>query len=253
MPWKAQEVDGKKVIVADTDGKPIWEDDSGTTMSIDWSRASNTIKNLMSESKQKRESNDQLTSKITELTTEIDTLKKDKNKDKNKDTNTQALESQFNTKLDEIKNTFESQLKQKEQELSNLLIGNKFATSQFIKEKTILPSDLAQLKFGNNFKVENGQVIPIGQDGQRVMSVKNIGETASFDEALEMQVDKYQYKDQVLKGSQHSGGDGNPSVKPIKNMFISDLKTAKDKLEFINKHGKEEFTNLVQKGKRPSK
>ena len=66
-------------------------------------------------------------------------------------------------------------------------------------------------------------------------------------------MDKYQYKDNILKGSQHSGGDGNPSVKPIKNMFISDLKTAKDKLEFINKHGKEEFTNLVQKGKRPSK
>ena len=247
MPWKVQTDDkGSKILAMDSNNQPIWEE-NGQEMAIDWSRASGTIKNLMQESKTKREANEALTTKNAELTSQIETLKNNSNNDKNNNNNDSAL---LDAKLKEMKTTFDSELLKKDAELKTLLIGNKFASSTYIKDKIISPPDLIQLRFGNNFTVENGQVFAIDNSGQKLMSNKNIGEIAGFEESIEMIVDKYQYKDQILKGTQQSGGGLNSQDGLPSNVYVSDL-SDDDKFKYMRKHGSKSYEKLLNKGNRP--
>lgn len=85
-------------------------------------------------------------------------------------------------------------------------VGGSFARSQFIAEKLAIPADLAQARFGDAFKVENGEVVAYDKAGNKLFSRSNPGEPAKFDEAFEMLVEQYPYRDQILKGTGASGG-----------------------------------------------
>jgi hypothetical protein len=91
-------------------------------------------------------------------------------------------------------------------ELSAERIGGAFKGSKFIEDKLAVPKDMIQATFGQSFKDEGGAVVGYGKDGKAIYSRVRPGEVADFDEALEIMVDAYPFKDHILKGSGASGG-----------------------------------------------
>lgn len=88
-------------------------------------------------------------------------------------------------------------------------IGGSFARSKMISEKLAIPSDLVQAKFGNSFKIEEGKVVALDSNGNKIFSRTRPGEIADFDEALEVLVDQYPHKDSILKASGATGSGAN--------------------------------------------
>lgn len=95
-------------------------------------------------------------------------------------------------------------------ELHGEKIGGAFARSKFIADKVAVPSDIVQARFGSNFKLEDGKVIAYDASGNKLFSRSKPGEPAEFEEALELLVDGYAHKDQILKGSGGSGTGKRP-------------------------------------------
>lgn len=91
-------------------------------------------------------------------------------------------------------------------QLYNEKIGGSFGRSKFIAENVALPPDMMQARFGQNFKVEDGKIIAYDQSGNKVFSRAKPGEVADFDEALELLIDAYPFKDHILKSK--GGGTG---------------------------------------------
>ena len=148
-------------------------------------------------------------------------------------------------KLDEVrtaaKKEYEARLKQYQDEfgakegklmadrealqghLNNEIIGGSFARSKFINEKLAMPMDLVQAAFGKNFKVEDGKLVAVDAQGNKMFSRNRPGELADFEEAIGTLVDQYPNRDHILKASGASGsgaaasaggaGSGNGSKK----------------------------------------
>ena len=93
-------------------------------------------------------------------------------------------------------------------------IGGAFARSKFIADKIAVPADIIESRFGKNFKLEDGQVVAYDQSGNKLYSKAKPGNPAEFDEALELLVDAYPYKDSILKGAGHSGSGKQPNGAP---------------------------------------
>lgn len=88
-------------------------------------------------------------------------------------------------------------------------IGNAFARSKVIADKLAIPADFVQAKFGNAFGVENGKIVAKA-DGQPIYSRSNPGELASFDEALEILIDRHPDKNSILRGVNQNGSGARP-------------------------------------------
>ncbi|HEJ3129468.1 TPA: hypothetical protein SL290_006283, partial [Pseudomonas aeruginosa] len=71
--------------------------------------------------------------------------------------------------------------------------------------------------------------------GNKLYSKARPGEAADFDEALEILVDQYPYRDQILKGSGHSGGGTPPGGKPSGSTAksLADCKTEAEKVAYL--------------------
>ncbi|TKR55328.1 hypothetical protein D7I39_10920 [Allopusillimonas ginsengisoli] len=107
-----------------------------------------------------------------------------------------------------------------EQQLYAEKIGGAFSRSKLIAEKFIIPADLVQARFGNAFKIEDGKTVAYDQTGNKIFSRARPGELADFDEALEVLVDQYPHKEQILKASGANGGGAgvsNGAVSPSGN------------------------------------
>lgn len=91
-------------------------------------------------------------------------------------------------------------------ELYGEKIGGAFARSKFISEKIAVPVDMVQATFGGRFSIENGKTVAKDANGQPIFSRTRHGEPADFEEALEILVDAYPHKANILKGSGASGG-----------------------------------------------
>jgi hypothetical protein len=98
------------------------------------------------------------------------------------------------------------ELGQRDQTIHGLLIGGSFKGSKLITDKFAIPADLVEARFGGNFKVEEGKVAAYDNAGNKIYSRTRPGEVADFDEALEIIVDQYAYRDNILKGSGATGG-----------------------------------------------
>jgi hypothetical protein len=96
-------------------------------------------------------------------------------------------------------------------ELYGEKIGGSFNRSKLIADKFAIPADMVQARFGQNFKVEDGKIIAYDATGNKVYSSSRPGEIAEFDEALEILVNGYPYKDQILKGANNSGSGARSS------------------------------------------
>lgn len=100
---------------------------------------------------------------------------------------------------------FKAKAETLEQQLIGERIGGAFARSKFIAEKVAIPADMVQAAFGQRFKLEDGKVVAYGADGNKVYSRTNPGNPADFEEALELLVEQYPNRAQILKGSGASG------------------------------------------------
>ena len=85
-------------------------------------------------------------------------------------------------------------------------VGGQFARSKFISDKAAVPADIMQARFGQHFKDEDGKAVAYDAAGNKIYSRSKPGEPADFDEALEILIDAYPYKDSILKGT--GGGSG---------------------------------------------
>jgi hypothetical protein len=85
-------------------------------------------------------------------------------------------------------------------------VGGSFARSKMIADKLAIPADLVQARFGEAFKVEGNDVVAYDKSGNKLFSRSNPGEVAKFDEALEILIDQYPYRDSILKSTGASGG-----------------------------------------------
>ena len=96
-----------------------------------------------------------------------------------------------------------------EQQLHAEIVGGSFARSRFIADKVAIPADMLQSKFGAHFKVENGKLSANDAAGNRIYSLERPGQDPTFDEAIEVIVNAYPSKAQILKGSGHQGSGSN--------------------------------------------
>lgn len=230
MQLQTIEVDGKTYALVQ-DGKPLFKDDKGADIAFDAPGTVATISRLNNEAKTHRQAKEAAESalKAFEGIDDADAARK-------------ALETVAGLdskslldagKVDEIKKGVEAAVEAKYQniikakdgelktvtgerdtlagDLDREVIGGAFARSAFLTEKTILTPDIAEAYFGRHFKREDGKLVAYDGNGTKIYSRANPAEPASPDEALEVLVGVYPRKDNILKGSGHSGGGAQPS------------------------------------------
>lgn len=222
--------DGKSAVINEQ-GLPIYIREDGSEVPHDAAATINTISRLNGEAKAHREAKEALEAKFKgfEGIDDPEGAKKALELAKNIDEG-KLLQA---GKVEEIKNAAKraaeeqvaaankanaEALKKAEAERDKIRdeyhsekIGGNFSRSKFISEKVAIPPDLVQARFGQNFKVENGKTIARDGNGHEIFSQAKPGELADFDEALEILVGQYPYKDQILKGANQSGSGAQHS------------------------------------------
>jgi hypothetical protein len=117
-------------------------------------------------------------------------------------------------------------------------IGGAFARSKFIAEKLAVPADIVQARFGANYKLEEGNVVAYDASGNKLYSKASPGNPASFDEALELLVDAYPYKDSILKGTGGSGSGKEPGRGGAANGAKTILRSEWDGMTHVDRAAK---------------
>lgn len=212
--------DGNAVVI---DGKPVYVHDDGKEAPFDVAGTVQTISRLNAEAKSHRERAEAAEKSlkpfegITDPVAAIKALEIVSNLDHKKLVDAGEVEKvkaeiskAFETKLSESNGKVQTL----EQQLYSEKIGGNFSRSKLIAEKLAIPADLVQAKFGQAFKVENGQIVAYDHTGNKIFSRSRPGELADFDESLEALIENYPHKDSILKGSSASGGgaSNNPSA-----------------------------------------
>lgn len=116
---------------------------------------------------------------------------------------------------DEIGKTYTAQISERDNKIAELTgtvdtmnIDKAFSSSKFVADRVAVPLDMFQDRFAKNFKREEGKLVPYDATGSKIFSAKRAGEIADFDEAVEILVNAYPYKDSILKAPD-AGGSGN--------------------------------------------
>lgn len=204
--------DGHVVV---QDGKPVYTGDDGKDIAFDAPGTVATISRLNGEAKSHRERAEaaEKTLKgfegIDDPAAAIKALSTVKNLDDKKLVDAGEVEKVKAEAIKAVEDKYAPVVKENESlkgELYNEKIGGAFSRSKAISEKFIIPADMVQARFGQNFKVEDGKTVAYDNNGNKIFSRANPGELAGFDEALEILVDNYPYKENILKGSAASGG-----------------------------------------------
>ena len=219
MKVKTVEVDGKKYAELDDQGRVLY-DNNGEEFAFDAAQTYGKIQEQQREAKTNREAKQEMADKLKAL----DGVDPDKYQEA-----LSALEKLDQKKLldagevEKLKKEIEESYRSKyepeleserkaRQELEQRYNGEKLASafngSQFIKESLAVPADMAKATFGDRFKIEDGKLVAYDQSGNTIYSRKNPGSPADFDEAISQIIESYQYKDSILKASNHQGTGG---------------------------------------------
>ncbi|CAI1512594.1 Uncharacterised protein [Serratia quinivorans] len=213
-----------------SDGKPVYVNDEGKDIAFDVAGTVTTISRLNGEAKSHRERAEtaetslKAFSGITDPSEAIKAMETVKNLDAKKLVDAGEVEK---VKLEAIKAVEDkyAPIVAERDSLNVALVvekvGGSFSRSQYITDKMAIPADLVEARFGSNFKLEDGKVVAYDKTGNKLFSRSNPGEVAGFDEALEILVDSYPYRDQILKGSDASGSGvqgAGPAHKGSKNL-----------------------------------
>jgi|SRR5579871_1059576 len=207
------------VVVAD--GKPVFVYDDGKELPFDAPGTVATITRLNGENKGHREAKERAEAAlktfegITDPAAALKALETVGNLDLKKLVDAGKVEE---VKA-QAKQAFDEQLKALQEahkpvaaerdSLRNQLhgekLGNAFSRSKYIADHLAVPVDMIQAAFGSGFKVEDNAIVGY-QGGNKIFSRVKPGDVAGFDEALEIMVDAYPFKDNILKGTTGSGG-----------------------------------------------
>jgi hypothetical protein len=221
-------LDDKGAVVVQ-DGKPVYIDEANGNKEIafDAPATRTTISRLNDEARQHRERAEAAETKLKgfEGIDDPDKARKALDIVKNLDDKKLIDAGEVEKVKQEAKAAFDEQLRAQEKkfkpvseerdkfknELFQERIGGAFKGSKFIADKMAIPADLAQARFGSNFVIEDGKIRAKDTSGNPIFSRARPGEIADFEEALEILVDGYTYRDSVLKGSGASGGGAGGS------------------------------------------
>jgi hypothetical protein len=197
------------------DGKPVYVNDEGKEIAFDVAGTVATISRLNGEAKTHRERAEaaEKIAKAFEGITDADAARKAlatvANLDAKKLVDAGEVEKVKAEAIKAVEEKYAPVVKERD-ELQKSLVGEKvggsFARSKMIAEKLAIPADLVQARFGDAFKVEGNDVVAYDKSGNKLFSRSNPGEVAKFDEALEILIDQYPYRDSILKSSGASGG-----------------------------------------------
>lgn len=211
------------------DGKPVFVADDGREIAFDYDGTIATIKRLNDESKSYRERAESVEGRLKAFEGIEDPVQAREALQKVKDV---AFGTLIHAgKIDEVKaeakKVYDEQLRAIDERykptvderdaLRNQLfqekIGGSFSRSKYISEKMAIPPDLVQARFGPHFTIDEGRVVAKDNNGNQIYSRANPGNVADFDEALEVLVGGYPYRDAILKGTGASGSGANGSAR----------------------------------------
>jgi hypothetical protein len=230
MKLKTIEKDGATYAEV-KDGRPVYVNDDGVEAAIDLPGTAATISRLNGEAKTHREAKEAALEKLKAFegidpTAARDALDKIANIDAKKLIDSGEVEKvkegisrALEAKAAEAQKAFEAQLSAERAKVAKLegalhseKIGGAFSRSEFIKNKLIIPPDLAQARFGQNYKLEEGTVVAYDDFGKMIYSASRPGEPADFEESIAFLVNNYPQKDHILKGSGAAGTGARQSV-----------------------------------------
>jgi len=223
MKLKTIEVNGSTYAEVQ-DGKPVYVHDDGNVSPFDAPHAVAAIKARNAEAKTHREAKEALEAKIKafegldpeaarkalETVGNLDAKKLIDAGEVEKIRN--EAKAGYDRKLEELYNPVVKELADLKATLHQERLSAAFAKSKYVAERLAIPADMAQAAFGSRFTPEgNGKFAATGLDGNPLYSRSKPSEAPDFDEALELLVESYPYRDQILKGSGASGGGANGS------------------------------------------
>lgn len=211
--WK---MDGDKMALAE--GNPVWVDTDGTERTI----KRETIPNLQAENRTFRTQAEELRAQMKafeglDAKAAREAMDKLKNVDLSKMVESGEVDKVRNT----LKGEYDSQIGERDktikamrERMDGMILDSAFGGSQFIKENIAVPVEMFRAAFGQYFKLEDDKVQAFDRAGNRLMSKKNIGEYADFEEAVELLVEGYPQRDAILKapdqrGTGSKGGGGH--------------------------------------------
>lgn len=204
--WK---VDAEGNLAKDEKGNPIYVGSDGKEQSV----FGDTISRLNGEAKTHREAKEAAEAKLAKYK-DIDPVKAAEALKtlERIDQKTLIDSGEVEKVREEISKGFTAQIAEKDKalegltgRLNNLTLSTAFESSKFVKERIGVPAEMFRDSFAKNFKVEDGKIIPYDSTGNKVYSKKRMGEVADVDEALEIMVEAYPYKENILKADDHSG------------------------------------------------
>lgn len=211
--------DAGHVVVQD--GKPVYIHDDGKEIPFDAAATVATISRLNGEAKGHREGKERAEealkafSGIEDPAAAVKAMETVKNLDLKKLVDAGKVEEikaeaqkAFDERLKAIEEANKPVVAERDTlrgQLHAEKLGNAFSRSKYIADNLAVPVDMVQAAFGNGFKIEDNAIVGY-QNGNKVFSRLKPGEVAAFDEALEIMVDAYPFKDNILKGSGASGG-----------------------------------------------
>lgn len=236
MKLKTIEVDGKTYALVQ-DGKPVYEGDDGKDIAFDAPATASTIARITDESRsykaraQTAEEKLKAFDGIDDPKAARDALAKVANWGDKELVEAGKVEEIKAAAIKAVEDKYKPIVEENESlkaALHSEKIGGSFARSKFIADKIAVPADIVQARFGQNFKLEDGQVVAYDQAGNKLYSKASPGNPAGFDEALELLVEAYPYKDSILKGSGGAGsgargGSGQNGAKTLPRSEFSKL------------------------------
>lgn len=204
-------------VVEMRDGNPVYIDNKGEEKTIEF----NAISTMIGENRQYRQRAQDAETKLKEFEGIDAGSARDAIEKLSKiDEKTLVDAGKVDEVRAEIEKRYKDQLTASQTENSDLknrvnsmALDNAFNSSKFITERVALAPDLMRKAFESNFKVEDGKVIPYNNNGETIYSNENIGQVATFDEAVSILINQRSDKDKLLlansgRGSGSSGAAG---------------------------------------------
>ena len=124
--------------------------------------------------------------------------------DKIKASAIEATKESYETQMAELRKRYEPIEAERDTykaQLEREIISNAFSRSKFIEDKISVPWKMVEAQFSNHVTVKNGKLKILDSQGKEIYSRAKPSQPADFDEAMELIVESYPYKNKILKAT----------------------------------------------------
>lgn len=237
------DADGHVVV---RDGKPVWVDDNNKEFVYDANESNTTIRNLNNEARSLRTRAEKAENDLKAFEgidpaaarTALDTVA---NLDDKKLVDAGQVETIKAETAKAIHKQYEPVVAERDKykaELQETTITNLFAGSKWVEDNVVIPPDMVQFRFSKQIKFEDdGSISFLDASGNALYSQKNAGAVLkgkeAFEEAIQLIVDGYPRKADILKGVNADGSGTRPGTEGVggKNPWKTGDLTEQDKIE----------------------